>query len=178
MPKITPFLWFDNQAEDAARLYTSIFKKSKILHIARYAAEAAEKTGRPRGSVMTVEFELEGQKFVALNGGPYFKFTEAVSFVVSCKTQAEIDFFWKKLSAGGSEGQCGWLKDKFGLSWQIVPAVLGDLLSSQDAAKSHRVMEALLKMKKLDINALKRAAKPVVLRASTRRDIPFATEPF
>ena len=178
MPKITPFLWFDDQAEDAARLYTSIFKKSKILHVARYTAEAAEKTGRSRGSVMTVEFELEGQKFVALNGGPYFKFTEAVSFVVNCKTQAEIDFFWKKLSAGGSEGQCGWLKDKFGLSWQIVPAVLGDLLSSQDAAKSHRVMEALLKMKKLDINVLKRAAKPVALRASKRRDIPFATEPF
>lgn len=155
--KITPFLWFDKEAEEAAKFYTSIFKKSKILHKARYSEDAANKSGRPPGSVMTVVFEIEGQRFIALNGGPHFKFTEAISFVVSCKTQAEVDRFWKKLTAGGKAGQCGWLKDKYGISWQIVPSILGDLLSSGDAAKTRRVMQAILQMRKLDIEALKKA---------------------
>jgi predicted 3-demethylubiquinone-9 3-methyltransferase (glyoxalase superfamily) len=159
MQKITPFLWSDNQAEQAAKFYTSIFKNSKIGKIARYNKAGEKAAGRPAGSVMTVEFQLEGQKFVALNGGPVFKFTEAVSFVVNCKTQAEVDKYWKKLSAGGKEVQCGWLKDKYGLSWQIVPTVLGELLSSKDAAKSQRVMEAMLKMVKLDVKKLKQAAE-------------------
>ena len=159
MQKITPFLWFDSQAEEAVKFYASIFKNSKIGKIARYGEEGEKVSGRPKGSVMTVEFQLEGQEFVALNGGPHFKFTEAISFVVSCKTQTEVDRFWKKLSAGGQEMQCGWLKDKYGLSWQIVPTVLGELLSNKDAAKSQRVMEAMLKMVKLDIKKLKQAAK-------------------
>ena len=159
MQKITPFLWFENQAEEAVKFYTSIFKNSRIGKIARYGDAEAQVSGRPKGSVMTIEFQLEGQKFLALNGGPHFKFTEAVSFVVSCKTQAEVDRYWKKLSVGGQEVQCGWLKDKYGLSWQIVPAVLGELLSGRDAAKSQRVMQALLKMVKLDIKALMQAAK-------------------
>ncbi len=159
MQKITPFLWFDNQAEEAVQFYTSIFKNSRIGKITRYDEAGEKAAGRPAGSVMTVEFELEGQEFVALNGGPHFRFTEAISFVVNCKTQAEVDKFWRKLSAGGKEVQCGWLQDKYGLSWQIVPTVLGELLSSKDAAKSHRVMQAMLKMVKLDIKELKRAAK-------------------
>jgi len=157
MQKITPFLWFDNQAEEAVKFYTSIFKNSKIGKIARYGDEGERIAGRPKGSVMTVEFQLEGQEFVALNGGPVFKFTEAVSLVVNCKTQAEVDKFWKKLSAGGKEVQCGWLKDKYGLSWQIVPKVLGELMSDKNAAKSQRVMKAMLKMVKLDIKKLKKA---------------------
>ncbi len=159
MQRITPFLWFDDQAEEAAKFYTSIFKNSRIGKIARYDKAGEKAAGRPAGSVMSVEFQLEGQEFVALNGGPHFKFTEATSFVVNCRTQAEVDRFWKKLSAGGQEVQCGWLKDKYGLSWQIVPTVLGGLLSNKDAAKSQRVMEAMLKMVKLDIKKLKQAAK-------------------
>ena len=159
MQKITPFLWFDNQAEEAAKFYTSIFKNSKIGKIARYDEAGEKASGRPKGSVMTVEFQLEGQEFVALNGGPHFKFTEAISFVVNCETQEEVDYYWEKLSAGGKEVQCGWLKDKYGLSWQIVPTVLGELLSDKDAAKSQRVMQAMLKMVKLDIKKLKEAAK-------------------
>ena len=159
MQKITPFLWFDDQAEEAVKFYTSIFKNSGIGKIARYDKAGEKASGRRAGSVMTVEFQLEGLEFLALNGGPHFKFTEAISFVVSCKTQAEVDRFWKKLSAGGQEVQCGWLKDKYGLSWQIVPTVLGELLSNNDAAKSQRVMEAMLKMVKLDIKKLKQAAK-------------------
>ena len=155
MQKINPFLWFDNQAEEAMKFYTSIFKNSRIGKIARYGDAGP---GR-KGSVMTVEFRLEGLEFVALNGGPHFKFTEAISFVVNCKTQAEVDKFWTKLSAGGKEVQCGWLKDKYGLSWQIVPTVLGELLSDKDAAKSQRVMQAMLQMVKLDIKKLKQAAK-------------------
>ena len=155
--KITPFLWFNDQAEEAAKFYISIFKKSKILNVARYSKEAANRSGRPPGSVMTVVFEIEGQRFIALNGGPYFKFNEAVSFVVNCKNQAELDRFWKKLTAGGEEGQCGWLKDKYGVSWQIVPSVIGELLSSNNAARTTRVMEALLQMRKLDIKALQKA---------------------
>jgi predicted 3-demethylubiquinone-9 3-methyltransferase (glyoxalase superfamily) len=155
MQKITPFLWFDNQAEEAAKFYTSVFKNSKIKKLARYG----EAGPGPKGAVMTVEFELEGQEFLALNGGPLFKFTEAVSFVVNCKTQAEVDKYWKRLSAGGKEVQCGWLKDKYGLSWQIVPAILGELMSGKDAARSQRVMQAMLQMVKLDIKKLKQAAK-------------------
>jgi predicted 3-demethylubiquinone-9 3-methyltransferase (glyoxalase superfamily) len=141
MQKITPFLWFDGRAEEAARFYTSIFKNSKITSV----------------NPMTVAFELEGQPFIALNGGPQFKFTEAVSFFVSCETQAEIDYFWEKLADGGQLQQCGWLKDKFGLSWQIVPPILGDLLGDPDPAKSQRVLQAMLQMVKLDIQKLKDA---------------------
>jgi predicted 3-demethylubiquinone-9 3-methyltransferase (glyoxalase superfamily) len=159
MQKITPFLWFDHQAEEAVKFYTSIFKNSRIGKIARYSEEGAKVAGRPKGSVMTVEFQLEGLKFLALNGGPEFKFTEAISFVVNCTTQAEVDKFWKKLAGGGKEIQCGWLKDKYGLCWQIVPTVLGELLGGKDAAKAGRVMQAMLKMVKLDIKKLKEAAK-------------------
>src|SRR5437773_11712757 len=159
MQKINPFLWFDHQAEEAVKFYTSIFKNSRIGKIARYGEEAEKIAGRPKGSVMTVEFQLEGQEFVALNGGPHFKFTEAISFVVNCQTQEEVDYYWEKLSEGGKEVQCGWLKDKFGLSWQIVPTVLGELLSDKDALKSQRVMEAMLQMVKLDIKKLKQAAE-------------------
>jgi predicted 3-demethylubiquinone-9 3-methyltransferase (glyoxalase superfamily) len=157
MQKITPFLWFDNEAEQAAQFYTSIFKNSKIGKITRYDEEAAKAAGRPAGSVMTVEFQVEGQEFVALNGGPVFKFTEAVSFVVNCKTQEEVDHFWSKLSAGGEESRCGWLKDKFGLSWQIVPTVLIEMLADKDTAKAKRVTHAMLQMDKIDIPTLKKA---------------------
>jgi len=158
MQKITPFLWFDDQAEEAVNFYTSIFKNSKIARIFRYTEEAAEKTGLPVGSVLTIEFEIEGQKFVALNGGPMFKFNESVSFVVNCETQEQVDYFWGKLSSdGGEESACGWLKDKFGLSWQIVPTVLIDMLHDGDHEKSGRVMQAMLQMTKIDIKALKDA---------------------
>ena len=157
--RITPFLWFNNQAEEAAKFYTSIFKDSRIGKIARYGEAGEKASGRPAGSVMTVEFQLAGQDFVALNGGPHFKFTEAISLVVSCNTQAEVNWYWKKLSAGGKEVQCGWLKDRYGLCWQVVPTVLGELLSDKDASKSQRVMQAMLKMVKLDIKQLKQAAK-------------------
>ena len=159
MQKITPFLWFSDNAEEAVRVYVSIFKNSKIGKIARYDEAGEKVAGRPAGSVMTVEFQLEGEDFVALNGGPMFKFTEAISFVVNCETQEEVDYYWKKLSAGGKEVQCGWLKDKFDLSWQIVPTILPELLSDKDAAKSQRVMQAMLEMVKLDIKKLKQAAK-------------------
>ena len=155
--KITPFLWFDHQAEDAVNCYVSIFKNSEIRSIARYEEEAAKASGRPKGSVMTVAFELDGQEFVALNGGPLFKFTEAISFVVNCETQEEVDHFWEKLSAGGQEVQCGWLKDRFGVSWQIVPTVLGEMLQDKDREKSRRVMAAMLKMKKISIERLENA---------------------
>ena len=158
MQKITPFLWFDDQAEDAANFYTSLFKSSKIGRILRYTEEAAEKTGCPVGSVLTIEFEIEGQKFVALNGGPLFKFNESVSFVINCETQEEVDYFWGKLTAdGGEESACGWLRDKFGLSWQITPTVLIDMLHDSDQEKSGRVMQAMLQMQKIDIKALKDA---------------------
>ena len=155
MQKITPFLWFDDQAEEAAKYYVSIFRNSKVGSVARYGESAAKASGRPAGSAMTVEFELDGQKFVALNGGPVFKFNESVSFVVNCDTQEELDRVWNKLSAGGAEVQCGWLKDKFGVSWQVVPTVLPKLMQG---AKADKVMNAILKMKKLDIAALERAA--------------------
>jgi len=150
-------LWFNDNAEEAVKFYASIFKDSKIGRIARYGEEAAQKTGRPKGSVMTVEFELEGQQFVGLNGGPMFKFTEAVSFVVNCETQEEVDYFWEKLSEGGEKSRCGWLTDKFGLSWQVVSTVLIDMLHDKDPGKSQRVMEAVLQMDKIDINSAKQA---------------------
>jgi predicted 3-demethylubiquinone-9 3-methyltransferase (glyoxalase superfamily) len=153
MPKITPFLWFDNQAEEAAKFYTAIFKNSKITTVARYP----EGSPGPAGSVMTVDFELDGQRFTALNAGPLFKFTEAISFVVRCETQQEVDEYWSKLSAGGEESECGWLKDKFGLSWQITPNVLIEMLQDKDAEKSKRVMQAMLQMKKIEIRLLKQA---------------------
>jgi len=155
--KITPFLWFDDKAEEAAKFYASIFKNSKVGKMTRYDEEAAKPTGRPDDSVMTVEFELEGQQFVALNGGPMFKLTEAISFVVNCETQEEVDYFWSELSAGGEESRCGWLTDKFGLSWQVVPVVLNEMLADQDAAKAKRVTHAMLQMDKIDIATLKKA---------------------
>ena len=155
MQKITPFLWFDGKAEEAAKFYTSIFKNSKIESITRYP----EGSPGPTGTVMTVDFRLDGQEFVALNGGPEFKFNEAISFVVNCETQAEVDEFWEKLSAGGKEVQCGWLKDKYGVSWQIVPTILGELFQDKDAEKSKRVVQAMLRMVKLDIAGLKQAAE-------------------
>jgi len=161
MPKpkqrITPFLWFDTQAEEAANFYVSIFKNSKVGAVTRYDDEGSKAAGRPKGSVMTVTFELDGQELVALNGGPMFKFTEAMSLVVNCETQEEVDHFWTKLSAGGQEIQCGWLKDRFGVPWQIVPTVFTTMLQDKDPEKSRRVMAAMLKMKKLDIAALQRA---------------------
>jgi predicted 3-demethylubiquinone-9 3-methyltransferase (glyoxalase superfamily) len=159
--RITPFLWFDSQAEAAVNFYTSIFRNSKILTTTRYGEEGAAASGRPKGTIMTVAFQLDGQNFVALNGGPVFKFTEAISFVVNCESQDEVDHFWEKLSEGGDEKaqQCGWLKDKYGLSWQVVPSVLSDLLSDPDPEKSRRVMKALLQMKKIDIETLRRAAE-------------------
>ena len=158
MQKITPFLWFDGQAEDAVNFYTSLFKNSKIGKILRNAEEAAKQTGRPVGSVLTIEFEIEGQKFVALNGGPLFKFNESVSFVINCETQEEVDYFWQRLTAdGGEESQCGWLKDKFGVSWQITPTVLIDMLHDKNVEKAEHVMHAMLQMKKIDIKTLKKA---------------------
>lgn len=158
MQKITPFLWFDDQAEDAANFYTSVFKNSKIGRIFRNTEAAAEKTGHPVGSVLTIEFEIEGQKFVALNGGSLFKFNESVSFVINCETQEEVDYFWEKLTAnGGEESACGWLKDRFGLSWQVTPTVLIDMLHDSDQEKCERVMQAMLQMKKIDIKTLKNA---------------------
>ena len=153
MQKITPFLWFDDKAEEAMNFYVSIFNNSKRGRISRYG----EAGPGPKGTVMVATFQLEGQEFIALNGGPHFKFTEAISLVVNCETQDEVDAFWEKLSEGGAKGQCGWLKDKYGLSWQIVPTVLGELMSDPDPEKSKRVMNAMLQMKKLDISSLKRA---------------------
>ena len=155
--KITTFLWFDSQAEEAAKFYVSIFKDSRIVGITRYDDEAAKAAGRPKGSVMTVAFELSGQEFTALNGGPLFKFTEAISLVVHCENQKELDHFWEKLAAGGEEVQCGWLKDRFGLSWQVVPTVLVEMLQDKNPEKSKRAVAAMLKMKKLDIDALTKA---------------------
>jgi predicted 3-demethylubiquinone-9 3-methyltransferase (glyoxalase superfamily) len=157
MQMITPCLWFDDQAEEAAKFYVSIFKNSKVKSITRYGEAGAQASGRSKGSVMTVTFEIEGQEFVALNGGPLFKFTEAISLMVKCETQKEIDDMWNKLSAGGEEGPCGWLKDKYGLSWQIVAPGIDEMLGDKDAGKSERVMEAVLKMGKIDLARLKQA---------------------
>ncbi len=153
--KITPCLWFDTQAEDAAKFYASVFKSSKVGKISRYGKEGFEIHGKQAGTVMTVEFEVAGQKFLALNGGPQFKFNEAVSFQVHCETQEEIDYFWSKLADGGEEGPCGWLKDKFGLSWRVIPTALPPLLTGEGSAQ--RVMRSMLQMRKIDIAALKRA---------------------
>jgi predicted 3-demethylubiquinone-9 3-methyltransferase (glyoxalase superfamily) len=153
MQKISPFLWFDNQAEEAMNFYTSIFKNSKQGSVTRYG----EAGPGPKGSVMSATFELEGQEFLVLNGGPHFKFTPAISFFVKCTTQEEVDMYWDKLSAGGQIQQCGWLQDKFGVSWQIVPTILSELLQDKDPVKARRVMEAMMKMVKLDIKGLKQA---------------------
>ena len=153
MQKITPFLWFDNNAEEAMNFYISVFKDSKILSVTRYG----EAGPGPKGSVMTGKFQLGGQEFMALNGGPHFKFTEAISFVVNCESQEEVDEFWEKLVEGGEESQCGWLKDKYGLSWQIVPTILVEMLQDKDPEKSQRVMKAMLQMIKIDIKTLKQA---------------------
>lgn len=157
MQKITPCLWFDDKAEEAANFYVSIFKNSKMGSITRYGEAGAEVSGRPNGTVMTVTFKLDGQEFMALNGGPIFKFTEAVSFIVNCKTQKELDELWEKLSEGGEKGRCGWLKDKYGLSWQIVPPGMDKMLQDKDTKRSERVMKAVLQMTKLDIKTLKQA---------------------
>jgi predicted 3-demethylubiquinone-9 3-methyltransferase (glyoxalase superfamily) len=157
MPKITPWLWFDTEGEEAARFYTSVFPNSRITDVSRYGSAGP----RPEGTVMTVSFELDGQEFVALNGGPEHTFTEAISFQVDCETQADVDTFWSKLSEGGEEGPCGWLKDRFGVSWQIVPSALPELLGDADRERSQRVMQAMLKMKKIDIDALERVAAQV-----------------
>jgi predicted 3-demethylubiquinone-9 3-methyltransferase (glyoxalase superfamily) len=153
MQKITPFLWFDDQAEEAMNFYVSIFKNSKVGSVSRYG----EGGPRPEGMVMTATFQLDGQEFMALNGGPEFHFTEAISFFVNCETQEEVDELWEKLSEGGEKGRCGWLKDKYGLSWQIIPTALGELLGAKDAVKAQRVMQAMLQMDKIDIQGLKRA---------------------
>lgn len=155
--KITPCLWFDNEAEEAARFYVSVFKNSRVGRVSRYGKEGFEIHGRPAGSVMTIEFELDGVRFTALNGGPVFKFTEAISLQVYCDSQEEIDYFWSKLSAGGEEGPCGWLKDKYGLSWQVVPRILPDMLADENSDKAQRVTKAFLQMKKFDIAELERA---------------------
>ncbi|HEU5262822.1 MAG TPA: VOC family protein [Gemmatimonadales bacterium] len=164
--KITTYLWFDGKAEEAANHYTSIFKNSKILSVTRYGDAGPG----PKGAVMIVRFQLEGQEFIALNGGPQFKFTEAISLLVNCDTQEEVDELWSKLTAGGEESQCGWLKDKFGLSWQIIPSALMTLMQDRDPEKSKRVMEAMLQMKKIDIAALQRAREqPSPARAAGRK---------
>lgn len=155
MQKITPFLWFDNNLEEALDFYTSVFKSSKIIQVSRLP----DGTPGPKGKVLSATFELEGQQFMALNGGPMYNFTQGVSFFVRCETQEEIDCYWDQLSAGGQAIQCGWLKDQFGLPWQIVPSILGELLSNPDPAKSQKVMQAMLKMVKLDIAALKAASE-------------------
>lgn len=157
MQKITPFFWFNESAEEAVNFYVSIFNNSKVGAITTYDEQAAKASGMPEGMVMTIAFQLDGQDFTALNGGPHFKFTEAVSFVVNCETQEEVDRFWDKLTEGGQEVQCGWLKDKFGLSWQIVPTVLPEMLADEDAEKAKRVTHAMLQMKKIDIKKLKQA---------------------
>jgi predicted 3-demethylubiquinone-9 3-methyltransferase (glyoxalase superfamily) len=157
MKSITPFLWFDKDAEEAMNFYTSIFPNSKIKNVQRYGKEGEAVSGMPEGSIMTATFELNGQEFTAINGGPIYKFTEAVSFLVECDSQEEVDHFWNALTAGGEEVQCGWLKDKFGLSWQIIPSLLGKLMSDPDPVKSGRVMQAMLQMKKIDCAKLQAA---------------------
>ena len=160
--RITPFLWFDDQAEQAAEFYTTVFKNSRIVHVTRYGEAGREVHGRPPGTAMTVTFELDGQPFTALNGGPVFTFNEAISFQIGCDTQAEVDCFWEKLTEGGDERaqQCGWLKDKYGLSWQVVPRALSRMLSDPDAGRANRAMQAMLQMKKIVIADLERAAGP------------------
>jgi predicted 3-demethylubiquinone-9 3-methyltransferase (glyoxalase superfamily) len=153
MPKITPYLWFDNNAEEAIQFYSSIFKNSKTVNVTRYG----EGGPLPKGTLMSATFEVEGQQFMALNGGPHFKFNEAISFFVKCETQEEVDELWEKLSEGGEEGRCGWLKDKYGLSWQIIPSILGKLMQDEDAGKAKILMEDMFKIDKIDIKSLKQA---------------------
>ena len=155
MQRITPFLWFDANAEEAVNFYTSVFKSSKIGEISRYGDSGPG----PQGSVMLIHFELDGQKFMALNGGPTFHFTEAISLLINCKDQDEVDYYWEKLTDGGKEVECGWLKDRFGLSWQVVPTILFELMADRDPGKRERVMKAMLQMVKMDVGALKRAAE-------------------
>lgn len=157
MQRFTPCLWFDDNAEEAAKFYTSIFKNSKIKDVARYGESGAKVSGKPKGCVMTVTFELDSHEFMALNGGPMFKFTPAISFIANCKTQQEVDELWDKLSSGGTIEQCGWLKDKYGVSWQIVPMIVNEMMIDKDPKKAERVMQAILQMKKLDIDDLKKA---------------------
>jgi predicted 3-demethylubiquinone-9 3-methyltransferase (glyoxalase superfamily) len=157
MQKITPFLWFDDKAEEAVNFYVSIFKNSEITGITRYGEAGSEVAGRPKGTIMTIAFQIEGQEFVALNGGPVFTFSPAISFVVNCETQEEVDQLWEKLSEGGEIEQCGWLRDKYGVSWQIVPTILGEMLQDKDTEKSEKVMKAMLQMKKIDIKGLEQA---------------------
>jgi predicted 3-demethylubiquinone-9 3-methyltransferase (glyoxalase superfamily) len=161
MQKITPFLWFDKNAEEAVNFYTSVFKNSRKGNTTYYDEAGAKASGQTKGTAMTVPFEIEGQEFIALNGGPHFKFTEAVSFVVNCKTQEEVDYYWEKLSEGGDEKaqQCGWLKDKFGLSWQIIPTALSEMLSDKNQERLQRVMTAMLQMKKIDLDEIRKAYK-------------------
>jgi predicted 3-demethylubiquinone-9 3-methyltransferase (glyoxalase superfamily) len=157
MQKITPFLWFEDQAEEAVNFYISVFRDSRIVNVVRYGKAGAQASGRAPGTVMTIVFQLEGEEFIALNGGPAFAFSPAISFVVNCGTQEQVDRLWEKLSEGGGALQCGWLQDKFGVSWQIVPTILGEMLSDKDPAKAERVMQAMLQMGKIDIEALKKA---------------------
>lgn len=157
MQRITPCLWFDGKAEEAARFYTSIFKNSKIGRVSRYGEAGAKVSGQPKGTVMTITFQLDGQELMALNGGPQFPFTEAISLVVNCETQQELDQYWERLVEGGQAIQCGWLKDKYGVSWQIVPTVIAEMLQDKDPEKTNRVMAAILQMTKLDIKRLKQA---------------------
>ena len=157
MQKITPFLWFDDNAEEAVNFYVSVFRNSRVVGVSRYGEAGSKSSGRPKGSVMTVAFELEGQPFVALNGGPAFAFTPAISLVVNCETQKEIDELWEKLTDGGEEVECGWLKDRYGVSWQIVPAAIWEIIADPDPERADRVMQAVIRMKKLDIEGLKRA---------------------
>jgi len=159
MQKITPFLWFNDKAEEAAKFYVSLFKDSKIVTVTRYSEDGAKATGRPKGTVMTVVFQLDGQEFIALNGGGTFTFSPAVSFLVNCETQEEVDRLWDRLSEGGRTNQCGWLTDRYGLSWQVVPTILGKLMQDKDPRKSERVMKAMLKMTKIDIQGLIRASE-------------------
>lgn len=158
MEKITPCLWFDNNAQEAAKFYVSVFKNSRIIESSKYGESGAQVSGQKKDSVMVVEFELNGQHFTALNGGPLFKFNEAISFVIDCKDQKEVDYYWNKLTSnGGRESQCGWLKDKFGVSWQVVPKVMNELMTSDDPARNENVMKAMLKMSKLDVKKLQQA---------------------
>jgi predicted 3-demethylubiquinone-9 3-methyltransferase (glyoxalase superfamily) len=168
MQKITPFLWFDTQAEEAANFYVSLFRNAEIVSVSRYGEDSARASGRPEGSVMTVAFRLDGQDFVALNGGPVFNFSPATSFVVNCDTQAEIDRLWDRLSAGGQPQPCGWVTDRYGVTWQIVPAALGELLNDPDPARAQRAMQAMLQMTKIDIGALQRAAGARSSRATAQ----------
>jgi len=157
MQRFTPCLWYDDKAEEAAKFYTSIFKNSKIKDITHFGESGAKESGQPKGSVMTVTFDLDGQEFMALNGGPAFQFTPAISFIVNCATQKEVDELWEKLSASKADEQCGWLKDKYGVSWQITPTIVNEMIQDKDPVKSERVMKAIVQMKKIDIEALKRA---------------------